>query len=172
MLGTLVVLGCAGCSDYTEDYKTTVRDGIDIVPHVREIKQIFFNLPTDHFITNYGFDKDKPKKWNTEVFFGGRYEFTYQVDVMVDYKSKKLGKIVGVPHFFLVEITSVTSNSMDTASGSYGADYKFGEKDWEKVVAAKGDFTVIGIKLNTNSPVALFKQHVRVVRRDRIQVQP
>ena len=149
-----------------------MRDGIKTVPHVQEIKHVFSNLPTDHFITNYGFDKAKPKTWNTEVFFGGRYEFTYQVDVIVDYKNKRIGQTVGIPHFFLVEIKSVTSNSTDTASGIYGSDYKFGEKEWKKIVAAKGDFTVIGIKLNTNSPVPFFEHHVRVVRRDRIQVEP
>ena len=154
-----------------EDYKATVRDGIKTVPHVQEIKQLFPNAPTDHFITNYGFDKDKPKKWNTEVFFAGRYEFTYQVDVIVDYNNNSIGKIVGVPHFFLAEVTVVSSNSPDTASGAYGADYKFTENDWEKVVAAKGDFTTIGIQLSTNSPVPLFEHHVRVVRRDRVQVE-
>jgi hypothetical protein len=154
-----------------EDYKATVRDGIKTVPHVQEIKQLFPDAPTDHFITHYGFEKDKPKTWNTEAFFGGRYEFTYQVDVMVDYQNNRIGRIRGAPHFFLAEITNVSSNSPDTASGVYGADYKFTEKDWQKVVAAKGDFTVIGIGLNTNSPVPLFEHHVRVVRRDRIQVE-
>jgi len=157
-----------------EDYKTTVRNGIKTVPHVQEIKAIFPNALTDHFITHYGFDKNKPKTWNTIVYFGGRYELKYKVDLMVDYKNDRIGKTVGKPKFFLWEVEKVFAASPD---GSVGGTYKapghqFGEDEWNKIVAAKGDFSVIGITLNTNSPIPSFDNYVHGWRKDRIQVEP
>ena len=170
---TLLASLCTGCSGYIEDYKSTVRDGIKTVPHVQEIKRIFSNAPTDYFITNYGFDKDKPKQWNTVVYFGGRYTFTYQVDVVVDYKNNRVGKVVGKPQFYLEEVVKV----LDASSDSVGADYKhpgdtLDEDKWNKLVAAHGNFSVIGITLNTNAPVQGFDEYVHAWRKERIQVEP
>jgi hypothetical protein len=159
------------------DYKDTVRDGIKFVPHVQEIKQMFPNAPTDHFITQYGFDKNVPVTWNTVVYFYGRYELDYQVDVIVDYKNNKISKVDGIPAFLLLEVATVAK---PTPGGAVGSTYKstdqashvFGEEQWDKIVAAKGDFSVIGIHLITNSPIPGFDDYVHAGRKDRIQVEP
>jgi hypothetical protein len=155
-----------GCSPSMNDYKDTVRDGIKTVPHVQEIKQIFPNAPTDHFITQYGFDKSVPVAWNTVVYFYGRYEMDYQVDVMVDYEHNRVSKMEGIPQFRLMEVAP-----NHPVVGIFTSGHTIFEKDWEKVVAAKGDFSVIGINLITNSPVAGFDDYVHGWRKDRVQVE-
>jgi hypothetical protein len=150
-----------------DDYKDTVRDGIKTVPHVQEIIKMFPNEPTDHFITQYGFDKHAPVQWNTVVYFYGRYEMDYQVDVIVDYKNNRISKIEGIPIFRLMEVAP-----NHPVVGTFTSGQTIYEKDWEKTIAAKGDFSVIGIHLITNSPVAGFDDFVHSWRKDRIQIAP
>jgi hypothetical protein len=173
VFGISFILG--GCGQSMEDYKATVRDGIKTVPHVQEIKQMFPNAPMDHFITQYGFDKSVPVTWNTVVYIYGRYEFGYQVDVIVDYKHNRIIKVDGIPKFYLWEVATV---SKPTSDGAVESTYNksndipsIGEKQWNKIVAAKGDFSVIGAHLITNSPVAGFDDYVHGGRKDRVQVE-
>ena len=151
------------------NHKQAVLDGLKSVPHVSEIITIFSNAPTDHFITDFSLYKDKPVKWNTEVFFGGRYIFTYQVDVMVNYGNNKILKTVSQPKFFLSELSSVR----DGGGGSFdeSGDAKFGETEWAKIVKAYGDFSAAGIKLNTNAPIAGFDEYVRQWREPRQRIE-
>ncbi len=175
----LVVCGMGialcGCSPSINDYKDTVRDGIKTVPHVQEIMKIFPNAPTDHFIGQSGSDKNAGI-WNTVVYFGGRYQFGYQVDVIVDYKYNRISKIAGTPQFYLWEVATLTPSNSDgvveaTYNKSNGIPF-IGEKQWNEIVAAKGDFSVVGIHLITNSPIAGFDDYVHSWRKDRIQVEP
>jgi hypothetical protein len=147
------------------DYKDTVRDGIKTVPHVQEIKQMFPNAPMDHFITPPAV-LGTPAVWNTVVYFYGRYEMDYQVDVIVDYKNNRINKMEGIPVFRLMEVAP-----NHPVVGTFTSGHTIYEKDWGKVVAAKGDFSVIGIHLITNSPVAGFDDYVHSWRKDIVQVE-
>jgi hypothetical protein len=101
----------------------------------------------------------------------------YQVNVIVDYKKNKIGKVDGIPEFLLLEVATV---SKPTPGGAVGATFKtadkvshiFGEEQWNKIVAAKGDFSVIGIHLITNSPIPGFDDYVHAGRKDIVQVEP
>jgi hypothetical protein len=168
--GTAIFL--CGCSPSMDDYKKTVRDGIKTVPHVEEIRQLFPNAPTDHFITQYGFDKNVPVTWNTVVYFYGRYQLDYQVDVIVDYKNNRISHVQGVPVFRLAEIVLNHPVSNRPVENTFASGHIIYEKDWKKIVAAKGDFSVVGISLITNSPVAGFDEYVRSWRKDRVEVKP
>jgi len=157
------------------DYKDTVRDGIKTVPHVQEIMKIFPNAPTDNFIGQSSYDKNIGI-WNTVVYFGGRYQFGYQVDVIVDYKHNRISKVAGIPQFYLWEVATLTplnSDGVIEATYNKSNDIPFiGEKQWNKIVAAKGDFSVVGIHLITNSPIPGFDDYVHGWRKDRVQVEP
>jgi hypothetical protein len=160
----LVVLLC-GCSHPMDDYKNTVRNGIKSVPHVQEITEMFPGAPIDHFITQYGFDKNAPVMWNTVAYIYGRYELGYQVYVMVDYKKNQVSKVVGAPKIYLWEVAP-----NHPIVGTFTSSHTISENDWKKVIAAKGDFSVIGIHLITNSPVAGFDDYVSSWHKDRVQV--
>jgi hypothetical protein len=159
-------ISLCGCAPSINDYKDTVRDGIKTVPHVQEIMKMFPNAPTDNFIGQSGYDKNIGI-WNTVVYFYGRYELDYQVNVIVDYKKDKISKMDGIPIFRLMEVAP-----NHPVVGTFTSGHTFYEQDWKKVVAAKGDFSVIGIHLITNSPVVGFDDYVHSWRKDRIQVEP
>jgi len=161
-----ISLFVGGCSPSMNAYKATVRDGMKNVPHVQEIMKIFPNAPTDNFIGESGFDKNVGI-WNTVVYFYGRYEMDYQVNVIVDYKNNQVGEMEGIPVFRLMEAAP-----NHPVVGTFTSGHTIYEKDWEKIVAAKGDFSVIGIHLITNSPVAGFDDYVHSWRKDRVQVEP
>jgi hypothetical protein len=173
VLGISFVIG--GCGQSMEDYKATVRDGIKTVPHVQEIMKMFPNAPTDNFMGQEVYDKNVGI-WNTVVYFYGRYELDYQVDVIVDYKNNRVTKMDGIPVFRLMEVATVsTPNSDGVVEATYNKsnDIPFiGEKQWNKVVAAKGDFSVIGAHLITNSPIPGFDNYVHAWRKDIVQVEP
>ena len=165
-----IAFSSAGCLEQLKaNHKQTVLDGLKSVPHISEIKAIFSNAPTDHFITDFSLYKDKPAIWTTEVYFGGRYIFTYKVQVIVDYHKNKIVKTVSQPTFDLWELSSLKSGgraSYDQESGG-----KFGEMEWAKIVKAHGDFSAAGIKLKTNAPVDGFDESVRGWREPRQRIE-
>ena len=162
----------SGCGPSKDSYVKTVKSGIKIIPHVDQITALFTNAPIDHLITEFGFDIKKPVVWNTIVYFDGRYVLTYQVDVRVDYKDDTVVGITSKPKFYLWEVTDVFDKTTDHVGAKYSrGGGEFGETEWNKVFAAKGDFSVIGIAINTNSPVPGFDEYVRQWRADRIHVE-
>lgn len=171
----LVMLTCDGCYHAVNDYKQAVRDGMKTVPHVQEIMKMFPGAKTDNFFSDCGKYSDvtgKQVTWNTSVYFGGKYVFTYQIDAMLDYKKNKFIKVVTKPKFVLWQVSEIYNATPETIGASFNGDHKFGEEDWNKVVAANGDFSVIGIKLDTNSPVSRFDEYVHECMKSRIEVQP
>ena len=169
-----VCVGCApdGCvarrSQNWNDYKATVRSARTVLPIAVQMEELF--PVADHFITHFGFDSG-PKMWNTEVFFGGRYKLTIQVDVEIDYKANKVTKVVGEPTFYLNEIEKIQILPDGRALTWYNSrNYKsFGSKEWEKIFQEKGDLSALGLTANPEA-VQHFDEYVSQVRRDRIRV--
>ena len=115
-------------------------------------KQVFPS--TDHFFSTYEFNgKDSVlrKTFVTEAYFGGRYQLTMQADIELDRNDKVITKLWSQPTFVLRELESV-----ETPQGFYHPDVprwrredRFNLEAWNKVVAADGDFSVIGITIDT-----------------------
>src|SRR6266481_3389857 len=97
-----VLASCGGCKqDTMSDYIQTVKSGLDTLPWPKEMEALFGE--GDHFVTHYGFSLG-PNKWNTEIFFGGRYTLTLQVDVDIDYKGDTIRSNVSPAKFYLWEV--------------------------------------------------------------------
>jgi hypothetical protein len=171
LCGGMIMCGCDISHMSRPGYKETVRDGIHTIPHVQEIVKMFPGATIDNFITNYNLTQQTPHTWNTEVFFGGRYILTYQVDVIIDYRKHRIEKIVSPVKFNLRSLASV-----DRGDGEFTRcewDRHFGEPEWNKVVAANGDFSVIGIHLDLKSPpIPGWDDYVRGWSEPRIHVEP
>jgi hypothetical protein len=115
-------------------------------------KQVFPS--TDHFFSTYEFNgKDSVlrKTFVTEAYFGGRYQLTMQADVELDRNDKVITRLRSQPTFVLRELESV-----EMPDGFYHRDVprwrredRFDLEAWNKVVAADGDFSVIGITIDT-----------------------
>jgi len=167
----LLSLICGGCSP-KENYKATVRSGIMTLPHVQEIKKLFPDAPTDHFFIEYGFHKDQPTTWNTVVYFDGRYVLTYSIDVWIDFHSHRVTNVASAPTFHLWEARKITVHPGGSVECEYEPPgYLFGEEKWNKIVAARGDFSAAGIQLKTNSPVPGFDEYIQAWREGRVQVE-
>lgn len=157
----------AGCgSAQLGDYKKTVKSGIDTLPWPKEMEKLLGE--GDHFITHYGFSPG-PKTWNSEIYFGGRYVFTLQVDVDVDYKKRAINKAVTSPQFYLKEVDRVQINPSGSPVTFYSEDWVFDEDKWKKLLKSGGDWSQIGIAIKTN-PVAGFDSYATAMHAPRVRV--
>ena|ERR1041384_2780825 len=164
----------AGCTmnPSLSDYIETTKRGVETVPHVQEIRAIFTNAPISHFIRQHGLQMGKTNKaphWNTVVWFGERYEIRYQVQVEPDYQAHKIDKAYGAK-FSLLEVAKITHNGRGAEFEPSGQRV-FDVAEWNNIVAAKGDFSVIGFRLKTNSPVPGFETYVNASRENRWAVK-
>jgi hypothetical protein len=166
---TAVIIVCAldaSCRRFDKaEYEETILSARSALPIAVEIEKLFGSA--DHFITHYGFG-DVTNIWNSEVHFGGRYRLTMQVEVKIDYRSNTI-TAVDEPRFFLVEYIEVVPLRDGRHEGRLGDTVRFSSREWEELYRSNGDFSVIGVELNNNE-VLNFWNHVKNVRRDRIQV--
>jgi hypothetical protein len=115
---------------------------------------------------NEGDETDKGVKevWISEVYFGGRYKLVMTVDILVDRKTSSVTKIVDTPKFQLLEIESVQMSSDGRAETRFSGQRNFGSAEWDRVVEANGDFSVIGIQIKKGPPVPDFDRMVQESR--------
>ena len=160
----LVIVGCIRGS-FIERYKRGVKSGFKKIPEAKQIEDLLGEA--DHFISYSGVGV--PQDWNTEVHFGGRYVLTMQVEVETSYDFSKMTKVKGEPKFYFFEVAYVERGPHGTCGATFNVNSErhFGRAEWRKIVAAKGDFSVIGIKLKHGPPVPDFQHYVDCIRRDR-----
>jgi hypothetical protein len=150
-----------------DEYTATIRSAATAIPVAAQMEALFHEI--DHFITHYGSGfENKPKMWNSEAFFGGRYILTMQVMVKVDYAHHRVIP-VGKPTFYLHEVKSVENVTEGQYAQSFGRTLTFDTETWERLQEARGDFTAIGFEPN---PIAVpgFVESVAAIRRDRVRV--
>lgn len=137
-----------------------VQSGYQIIPEARQIDDLLG--PAWHKLTNgrlsYSREPDIAE-WQTEALFGGRYQLTMWVKTEVDRQSGKVSKVIGEPRFILAEVSRISRRGV-----SYQGGHEFGAEEWQKVVKAKGDFSVIGIRLDRNHPVRGFAEYMKIPR--------
>ncbi|MBI3876542.1 MAG: hypothetical protein HY300_11440 [Verrucomicrobia bacterium] len=164
----LVLSALAACHDKMTDYKQTVRSGIATLPWPKEMEAMLGE--GDHFITHYGFSPG-PKEWNTEIYFDGRYRFTMQVDVEIDYKKHVVEKSTSPPKFYLSEIGSLTRENGKVVGAKIADQWDLDETKWRKLVEAHGDWSAIGVPVKKGSPILGFDEYVKGWRAPRVQVK-
>lgn len=163
-------LSLSGCRPLgMEDYKQTVRSGLQTMPWPLEIEQLFGDA--DHFITHWGFDTPGPRQWQTEVYFGGRFQLTMTVETEVDYQKRRIVRTVAPSQFYLFSIGRIKPGPGGGVSSFDSGQWRFGEAEWKKLVAAKGDWSVIGITIGETNPVPNFDKLVEAWRGPRIRVK-
>jgi len=149
-----------------DDYKATVRSARTALPIAVQIEETF--PVADHFITSYALEAG-PRTWQTDVYFGGRYNLGMAVDVQIDYSSRTL-KRIGEPKFYLEEVTQIDILPDGRVESTYhGVHKQFGEKEWGELYMAKGDLSVLGVAVNRQK-VENWGRFVAASRRDRIVV--
>lgn len=131
-----------------------VTAGYPMIPQAKQIDHLFG--PAWHQTSNY--QEPNVVEWITTALFAGRYELTMRVHVEVD-RLGNVSKVIGEPRFMLGEVARVEGREV-----SYGQWHEFGAEEWEKVVKAKDDFSVIGIRLDRDNPVHGFVEYKKMVR--------
>jgi hypothetical protein len=172
VITAVVILTLVGCvrGSFMERYKMAVKSGFKKIPEARQIEDLLGEA--DHFISYSG--PNVPQDWNTVVRFGGRYELAMQVVVETSFDFSEVTKVKGEPRFYFYEVSRI----VHYPNGKFGCYYNgaserhFGRAEWRKVVAAKADFSVIGIRLKRGPSVPDFEKFVRAVRRDAVRVSP
>ena len=142
------------------DYNKAVISGFAKFPQAMEMEKLFGE--GDHFISSPG--PTGTRDWNSEVYFGGRYTLTMQVEVKTDADFAKITDVVGKPLFVLTEARRIVKSPSGTMGADFSNDWKFGIDDWKKVFDAKGDFGVIGIKTRKDEPLEGFDAYVKAMR--------
>lgn len=127
----------------------TISDGYKQIPEAKQIDDLFG--PAWHSLSNYR--EPNAADWISEATLGDRYELTMVLPVKMERQTGKLAGIVGKPRIFLREVTSVQGRGI-----SYGQQFEISPDQWQQLVAADGDFSVIGIPVDLNNPVPGFAE--------------
>lgn len=136
--------------------ETMVRSGYRLIPEAEQIDDLLG--PAWHQTSNYS--EPDIVEWQTDALFGGRYELIMLVPLRIDRRSGNVLKVLGKPEFVLCEIVSITLRPDGSIEGvSNGESHQFGLTDWQKVVAAKGDFSGIGVQMKRGGAVANFDKY-------------
>ncbi len=152
--------------DQLRQYKETVRSGIKSLPWPKQMERLFGE--GDHFITHYSLSAG-PKQWNTEVFFGSRYELTLQLEVDIDYDKRTVIHAATRPKFYLREVDRVKIAPSGQPTAFYSNDWTFDEARWQTLVTSGGNWSQIGITLK-NIAVPGFDDYVKAMRAPRVKV--
>jgi hypothetical protein len=143
------------------DRGVAMRSGYNKILQAREIDVLLGKA--DHSVMNEGDANDEgiKEEWISEVYFGGRYELTMCVGIRVNRRTSEVSKVIGTPEFQLLELESVDMTSAAPSITYHAPGYhKINAAEWQRVVAAKGDFSVIGIDINRDRPIPNFKELV------------
>lgn len=134
-------------------HDAVVQDGFLRMESVREFTTI---CPRScHFITHFGFS-DEPRTWNSTGYLYGKYIFSMQGKVSVDYDLCKVVDSKDSWCFYLHAVSTIKSHSDGRFSVTFDGTWELTVDQWRELVANGGDFDGIGIPLETNRPVAHF----------------
>ena len=152
-----------------ECHDKVVQDGIEKLSFAQEVNLLFRATNVDHFISNFGSKVNTPI-WNSVTYFGGRYTFTLQVPISIDYENCKLNGAIGSGTVYINEVTNVEIST----SGIAGAMLKGGigpnrgelsESDWKRLVKSGGEWSTVRVPILTNGPpIVHFDEYVRQSR--------
>jgi len=138
-----------------DDYIETLQSGIETLGWPREMEVLFGDA--DHSITHYGFSSE-PRQWNSDVYIYGRYTLALTVEVNVDYKHNKIAGAASSPKFYLCRVSEIVEGGK---GANFAGQWILDEAKWRQLVQAGGDFSAIGIPIETNNPVGGFDAYVR-----------
>ena len=98
--------------------------------------------------------------------FGGRYRLTLQVMVDIDYQHHTIKTNVTPPQIYLCELESLIGDSGANIAHQWVLD----EPKWNKLVHAKGDWSVLVIPVKTNNPIPGFERYAAQWRAPRVKI--
>lgn len=133
------------------DYDAALADATNSIPYARDFVRLY---PRAWFSFSYYTGVVGPSSLNMKVLLYDRYEFGMKVPVTFDTDRRKVTTF-GEPEFLLLEISEITNEKNGNLHIQYNTagGRRFGSSEWKSLVGAQGDFSIIGYKYVTNSPV-------------------
>jgi hypothetical protein len=147
------------------DYEAALEDANRSIPCAVEFARLFPGAKSgfSYYIGGAG-----PTSFYMEADLYGKYELTMPgLPVTFDASRRKVISF-GEPEFILRELTElrkIRKVGIDAAftnwSGSYNMEgqRRLGASEWKRIVAARGDFSVIGFTFVTNRPLPGFREY-------------
>jgi hypothetical protein len=152
VLLTILVAGLGTArTQLPENYSRALEHGLTTIPAARQFQELFPNSRNSY--AYYWGVKHAPELQCQTILYS-RYELTLQIQVKFDGQRSKVISF-GEPVFLLKEIKGVTllnGGRADIRSGDL--QNHFGAIEWKKVYQARGDFSILGLKLVRDNPVA------------------
>jgi hypothetical protein len=127
------------------------------IPHLKDFLQLYPDSVVRYMKLN---DADFPSLSVTTTLHG-RYELRMDVPVQYSEDHRKIAGY-GAPSCYLQEVASVITRDDGAGGTELGGTQAgplqkhFGLKEWEALVGAKGDFSVIGCEIKKDNPVPNF----------------
>jgi hypothetical protein len=153
-LACLLVTSCQKQEAARNEIRFATLDAVDRskIPHVRE----FLALYPQATVRYLDFAETEFPGLSLDAMLYDRYVLNLRLPVDYSADSRAIVKY-GDPQFLLTEISSVTELAGRLHETMYGSlQLHFGAVEWAKVVAAKGDLSVLGQPLEKGKPVKDF----------------
>jgi hypothetical protein len=141
-----------------EARERAVKSAKPFLPAAAEIERMFPTVDkegpfpsTNHFLDNFFFtgkESDFQKTFVTEAYFGTRYQLIMRCDIELDKQDRTVTRLRGEPLFTLREFGPGTGVINRPTHVNWRREHRFTLDDWNKVVAANGDFSAIGIDID------------------------
>lgn len=152
----LLIAGAIFCSQIDMNaYQELVRSGMAHIDCASQMNEMFADV--DNFVGST-VSREGTRTWNSEAFFYDRYILTMQIEVVVSPDGRRIDREGGEVTFFLSEVKEVLQSGTNVGI-RYGESWKFGKREWDKVVTSGGDFSVIMIDLKKSQPVPNFDRY-------------
>lgn len=155
LAGSLACVPTASSQMNANNYKRALESGTRDIPYARDFSQLFPKAV--HF---YSYYSGKVPLWNSKAGLYGRYILTMQIPVSFDESKTKVISYRS-PRWIWAEVEEIKALPDGRTVIKYRDDQQrdFGEKEWEKLVRAKGDLTSLGITPIKDRPIAGFDKH-------------
>lgn len=147
--------------DALAKYEDTVYSGVGVIVVAQEMEELFEEVYHALYCPMADPETLLPiprGRWTSTAFLAQRYQLDMEVDVETTPDYQKVLGTTPMVSFSLTEITDVRRSRR-----RHVAD--FGPDEWQEIVEARGDFSVIGLSLILDDPVPHFEEHVARQRR-------
>ena len=132
LTATLFLCASSGCGYNSGDvpsYRSAIQSGRKIIAPALEMEKQF--PKTEHMLIMYGGTGSAQHEWQTVSYFGGRYELTMTVDVMLSDDGKTVETVIREPTFDLNVCSKISSDLGCLYQGS--KHQEFGIDKWNQL---------------------------------------
>ncbi len=143
-----------------ECHDKVVQHGVETLSFAKEANLLFGVTNVDHFISSFGSKTHSPV-WNSVTYFSGRYTFSLQVPISIDYVNCKLNGATGAVGIQINETIKVDISTSGIAGATEKGQWRLNDSEWKRLVSNKGDWSVVNVPILTNAPVKGFDEFVR-----------